>query len=140
MNRRTLCLTVASLLGVGHRCAKAQTAAVVVIGHPGLEKINVNMVQRIFTGRVVEVGGQAVTPVNVVAGSAVRAQFLQTYLQQDEDKYIAYWTVRRYIGKGVPPRELNSPDEVLRFVAATPGAIGYVPESSIAAGVNILLR
>ena len=140
MKRRALCLAAVPLLWAMPRLAPAQSVAVVVIGHPGLEKMDTATLQRIFTGRVVEVGGRPVTPINAVSGSPVRAKFLQTYLQQDEDKYVAYWTVRRYIGKGVPPRELTSPDEVIRFIAATPGAIGYVPESSLPPGANVLLR
>jgi hypothetical protein len=53
---------------------------------------------------VVEVGGVTVAAVNLRSGNTVRAHFLRTYLNQDEEKYTAYWTVRRYIGKGTPPR------------------------------------
>ncbi len=120
--------------------ATAAQGGVVVIGHADLDKLDAATVQRIYTGRVVEVGGKAVTPVNASAGSAVRSRFLQSYLQQDEDKYVAYWTVRRYIGKGVPPRELGSSAEVIRFIQGTPGAIGYVDEASLAPGLNVLLR
>lgn len=120
--------------------ARAQPDEVVVIAHPGVSRIDGATLQRVYTGRVVEIDGRPVTPVNAVAGSPVRTRFLQTYLQQDDEKYIAYWTVRRYIGKGVPPRELPTADEVIRFVQTTPGAIGYVTASNLTGGVNVLLR
>ena len=113
---------------------------VVVIGHAGVDKLDALMVQRIFTGRVVEIGGLPLTPINFASGNPLRTQFLQTFLKQDEERYVAYWTVRRYIGKGVPPREFANPADVIRFVQTTPGAIGYVDESSVTTGMNVLAR
>ena len=71
-------------------------------------------------------------------GNQLRQQFLQLYLDQDEEQYIGYWTVRRYVGKGTPPRELDSPEAVIQYVKQTPGAIGYVDESQIQTGLNVL--
>ena len=62
------------------------------------------------------------------------------FLNQDEDKFTAYWTVRRYIGKGAPPREMSKSSDIIRFVTSTPGAIGYIDESELRPGLNVLLR
>ncbi len=138
MERRKLTALLAMLPWASQ--AHAQAGGVVVIGHPALERLDVATVQRIFTGRVIEVAGVTVNPVNVSQGDPVRSRFLATFLNQDEEKYLAYWTVRRYIGKGVPPREFATASEVIRFVQSTPGAIGYVDESSVPAGANVLVR
>jgi hypothetical protein len=129
---------LALILVAGTRPA---SAGVVVIGHPSLVgKLDLATVQRIFTGKVIEVRGVSVTAVNAHLGSPVRSQFLQVFLKQDEDKYTAYWTVRRYIGKGVPPRELASSADIISFVTSTPGAVGYVDESEVTPGLNVLLH
>ena len=78
--------------------------------------------------------------VNASRGSSVRDRFLQDYLHQDEDKYTAYWTVRRYIGKGASPRELSSSADVIKYVNSTPGAIGYIDEADVPPGVHVLLK
>ena len=117
----------------------AHAENVVVIGHAGLGKLSTTAVERIFTGKVIEVDGVHVTAVNLKPG-ALRSRFLQHYLNQDDDKYTAYWTVRRFIGKGIPPRELSSVDEVIDFVQHTPGAIGYIDESELKPGLNVLSR
>ena len=52
----------------------------------------------------------------------------------------AYWTVRRYIGKGAPPREITKSADLIRFVTTTPGAIGYVDAADVQPGLNVLLR
>lgn len=113
---------------------------VVVIGHTSIKRLDAATLARIYTGRVIEVDGVVVTAINANAGSEVRTRFLQVFLNQDEDKYTAYWTVRRYIGKGASPREIGKSSDVIRFVTSTPGAIGYIDASDLQPGLNVLLR
>lgn len=113
---------------------------VVVIGHPTVKRLDAPTVARIYTGRVIEVDGVSITAVNANAGTSLRNRFLQVFLDQDEDKYTAYWTVRRYIGKGASPRELSKTSDIIRFVTSTPGAIGYIEETELRPDLNVLLR
>ena len=80
-----------------------------------------------------------VTPVNLPPGNAIRESFLRDFLAQDEDTYSGYWTVRRYVGKGTPPKELNSSAAVVEYVSKTEGAIGYIDSAETAVGVKVLL-
>jgi hypothetical protein len=135
MHKIVLPLLLLLLTGAGR--AEAST---VVIGHANLPRLDAATVNKVFTGRAIEVAGIVVTAINASAGSTVRSRFLQTYLNQDEEKYTAYWTVRRYIGKGAPPRELASSSEVIDFVQTNLGAIGYIDEADLKPGLNILIR
>lgn len=112
----------------------------VLIGSPGLPRIDAATAARLYTGRMIEVAGQPVTVVNPPMGSPLRQRFLALVLQQDEEQYRAYWTVRRHVGKGAPPRELASSADVILFVGSTPGAIGYIDASELRGGMNVLLR
>ena len=132
---RTLLLALVSAAGEA-----SASDGVVIIGNANLRQLDANTVARIYTGKVIEVNGVAVTAVNASTGSPVRNRFLQAYLKQDEDKYTAYWTVRRYIGKGASPRELTRSADVIYFVNSTPGAIGYIDEADVEPGINVLLR
>ncbi|AGX86804.1 hypothetical protein [Candidatus Symbiobacter mobilis] len=118
----------------------AMAAGIVVIGHSDVPKMDAHTITKLYTGRFVAVAGIPIIPVATRPGTPERMQFLQQFLQQDEDKYTAYWTVRRYIGKGIPPTTLGSTAEVLRFVQSTPGAIGYVFEHDAPAGIRIVAR
>ena len=113
---------------------------IVIIGNANLHQLDKITIARIYAGKVIESEGIAITAVNAASGSAVRSRFLRTYLDQDEDKYTAYWTVRRYIGKGASPRELPRSIDVINFVNATPGAIGYIDEVDVQPGLNVLSR
>ena len=93
MLKAVFCTVVVSLAA-----AAAPTIAadgIVVIGHPNLHRLDAATIAKIFMGKVIEVDGIAVIAVNANTGSLVRNLFLQTYLNQDEGKYTAYWTVRR---------------------------------------------
>lgn len=116
------------------------TDGVVVIGHENVKHLDTRTVARIYTGRVIQVDGVSVTAINAKVGNPLRKHFLRIYLNQDEDKYTAYWTVRRYIGKGASPREFGNTNDIINFVTTTPGAIGYIKESDIRPGLNVLLR
>ncbi|RFC37535.1 MAG: hypothetical protein DID90_2727553148 [Candidatus Nitrotoga sp. LAW] len=118
---------------------EAHADNVVVIGHAGLSKLNASTIQRIFTGKIIEVDGVHVKAVNLKA-SPLRDRFLQRYLNQNDDKYTAYWTVRRFIGKGLPPKEVSSAAEVISFVQTTPGAIGYIDENELKPELNVVSR
>lgn len=127
-------------LGLAGIVAAAQAQeSVVVIANPNVPKTDMQSVQRIFTGRQIEVGGVAVVPVNLAGGSPARDRFLASVLNQDDEKYRAYWTVRRYIGKGMPPREFRSAEELISFVQSTPGAIGYVDAAQLKPGANVTI-
>jgi len=112
----------------------------VIIGHVDTPALDQTTLQRIYTGKVVTLNGIRVTPVNLTSGNELRTNFIRNYLQEDEAEYVGYWTVRRYVGKGAPPQELKSSDEVLQFVINTAGAIGYIDEAELTAEVKVLLK
>ncbi len=116
------------------------STAVLVVGAEGLARIDAPTVQRLYTGRAIAIDGMLVTAANLRPGHALRARFLDQWLQTDDERYRAYWTVRRHIGKGVPPREFETVTEVLDFVQRTPGGVGYVDAASLRPGVNVIAR
>ena len=88
--------------------------------------LDARIISRLYTGKIIEINGISVIPINQDPSNPLRARFLEKYLSQDEDKYAAYWTVRRFIGKGTPPKEFLSVSAALDFIIETPGAIGYI--------------
>ena len=140
--------SVRSAIGIllaiwGVHCAPAALPAgsVLVVAHPDTPALDEQTVQKIYLGKIVEIDGRPIIPVNLARGSAMRKNFMERILAQDDDKFIAYWTVRRYIGKGSPPREFASVEQQLEYVRNTPGAIGYLDEGTeIRSGLKTLLK
>lgn len=140
MQRKAFLIAVtAGLLALAQAPARADDGVVVIANAP-LKGLDAEALRRIYSGRTVELDGQALRPVNLAPGQALRRRFLATVMQQDDEDYVAYWTVRRYIGKGTPPRELRSSGEVIDYVSRTPGAIGYIDAGELRPGLNVVFR
>ena len=137
--QRSLPLALGPLAVLHARPAHA-SSEVLVIGHPGVPKVDAATLQRLYTGRAIQIGEQPVTVVNAPPGAPSRDRFLASFVQMDEERYRAYWTVRRHVGKGVPPRELGSAAEIIEFVTRTPGAVGYIDAAAQRPGLNIIAR
>lgn len=119
--------------------ARAESS-VVVIGHPGLPGVDRVTLMRLYTGRSIELKGTPVKVVNAAEGSVTRERFLQNVVGMNEARYRAYWTVRRHVGKGVPPAEVSPDTAVIEFVASTPGAIGYISAQAQTDTLNVIAR
>jgi hypothetical protein len=130
-------LLLFALLSAGRVLAGEPIA---VIAYPGIPKTDAVSLQRLYTGRSVSIAQLSAVPLNLPAGHPARQQFLETLLGQDEEQYTAYWLVRRYVGKGAPPKEVAEIDEVIGYVRNTPGAVGYLPLSAVPAGANVIFR
>jgi len=143
MQRRQLLLAGAAALALPPIRARAQAPSdgpVLVIGHAGVPRVDVHTVARLYTGRAIEAGQVTVSVLHLPVGHPLRTRFLAACLQTDEERYRAYWTVRRHVGKGAPPRELASLAEMLDLVGRTPGAVGYIDAASATPGLNVICR
>lgn len=82
--------------------------------------------------------GSKIQPVNLPASSAVRQEFSRAVLGAAPEELQHYWNDLYFNGIS-PPFVFASEEAVLRFVAETPGAIGYVPYCSVDNRVAIVL-
>jgi ABC-type phosphate transport system substrate-binding protein len=69
--------------------------------------------------------GQAVQPIDQSVQSAIRQRFSNDVLGQGVVAVQVYWQRRMSTGM-MPPPVKTTDEEIVSFVAATPGAIGYV--------------
>lgn len=112
-------------------------ADIIVIAHTNVPKMDTKTISKIFTGKTVIVNNIPVTPFNFEDVS-LRNDFLQKFVGMSEEEYIAYWTVRQYIGKGTEPKKLNLASIMIDHIKNTPGAIGYISSKDLQEGLNII--
>lgn len=138
--RQLLGLTLA-IWGSGLAPAAVPPPGLVVVAHADTPALNADTLQKIYLGKVVEVDGRSVIPVNLAKGNNLRKDFMERVLAQDDEKFVAYWTVRRYIGKGSPPREFSSVEQQLEYIRSTPGAVGYIDASiEVTPGLKTIMK
>lgn len=82
--------------------------------------------------------GSKVQAVNLPASNPYRNAFSQAVLATSPAELEKYWNDMYFHGIS-PPYVVSSEEAVLRFVAETPGAIGYVPFCSVNSRVAIVL-
>src|SRR5688572_378129 len=68
-----------------------------------------------------------VKPIGLSSKFAAREQFSRAVLKKTPSQLKNYWTQQIFSGKGVPPPEAGSTSDVIEFVLAHPGAVGYLP-------------
>lgn len=83
--------------------------------------------------------GAPIVPLNLEAGAGLRAAFSRTVLGQSDVRLADYWN-RQYFYGILPPATLASTKAMLRYVAADPNAIGYVPAGEVDDSVRVALR
>lgn len=73
------------------------------------------------------------------ATSAERTAVLKVIFQMAEPQFQTYWTAKTFRAEaGSSPKNLSSNELTLRFVAAKPGAIGFLAASDVKPGVKVL--
>jgi ABC-type phosphate transport system substrate-binding protein len=70
--------------------------------------------------------GTVVTPVDQVESSEVRTLFSREILRKTTSAMKSYWRQQIFSGLDLPPLEKPGDSQVIEFVRANPGAIGYV--------------
>jgi ABC-type phosphate transport system substrate-binding protein len=78
-----------------------------------------------------------IVPVNLPASHTLRRNFSRWVFDKTPEEMQAYWNDQYFHGV-VPPPVLASEEAVLRFVAATPGAIGYVSVCAVDRRVDVV--
>jgi hypothetical protein len=125
---RPIAILVALLLSL------ARAHAGEVIAHPFVS-LSEEDIRNVYLGEKQLAGSMRLRP---VGNSAIEAEFLAKVLQTDGPKYDARWIRKRFREGLTPPPILGSDAEVLAFVRATPGAIGYVSSSGDRQGLKVL--
>lgn len=115
-------------------------AEVEVIVHPSnAASMDKDAIKRIFLGktRAFPGGGEAV-PVSLKEGSSESAGFTKSVLSKTPKQLKAYWAKMVFTGKGTPPRQLDSPGQLLDLIATNPSLIGFVPAGTANGSVKVV--
>lgn len=83
--------------------------------------------------------GYEVMPVDLTEESRVRESFSRAVLKKSTAAVKAYWQKMIFSGREVPPPEKASGAEVVAYVRANRGAIGYVAaDAPLGSGVKVV--
>ena len=115
-------------------------AEIVVVVHPS-NKANISKknIQRIFLGKMKEYpGGGTATPIYLPAENPVADQFNVKVLKKNIFQLRAYWGQYVFTGKGMPPKQVDSMQQVMSLVSSNEDAIGYIDSGSVNSSVKVI--
>lgn len=121
-------VAIALLLASGAPRAEDHPDFLVVVNTANpVRSLTTEDVSRLFLKEVTAwASGQQVLPVDQSENSSVRAAFTRQVLRRKIAAVKAYWQQRIFSGRDLPPPVRTSDAEVIRYVEANPGAIGYL--------------
>lgn len=136
MKRLLMLLLVAS----GMLFATQGQSQVIVIANPTVKAMEItkNDLKDVFTGNATSLkDGSRVVPILLKGGTA-HEEFLQAFIGKSDSTYRAGWRSLVFSGQAAMPKNLDTDAEVVEFVKANAGAIGYIGAKSPHEGVKIL--
>lgn len=71
-------------------------------------------------------GGEAARPVDLRPDASPRQQFSDEVLRRSVGAVKSYWQQLVFSGRDVPPPEVDTDDQVIRYVLRFGGGVGYV--------------
>jgi ABC-type phosphate transport system substrate-binding protein len=128
------------LLCVAASSARGQEGYKVVV-HPDNAEASVTRQQlsEIFLKRVTQwPDGSRTLPVDQPEGAPVRESFSREVHGRRAGAIKSHWLQVVFSGRGVPPPEKESDDDVIAYVKAKPGAVGYVSAGQRTDDVKVL--
>jgi ABC-type phosphate transport system substrate-binding protein len=123
-------LTVVVLVLGMSSAPRADDAGFKIIVHPKnpITSIDRDLLRNAFLKKEsVWKRGDTIRPIGVSSKSPTRDRFVRDVLKKTPAQLKTYWTQQIFSGKGVPPPEAETAADVVRYVLANPGAIGFVP-------------
>jgi ABC-type phosphate transport system substrate-binding protein len=112
---------------------------VIVNPSNSLSSLNKTELANLFLKKVSKFSnGTSAQPVDQIESSQTRNSFSNSILKKNVAAVKSYWQQQLFSGAGVPPDEKKSDNDVIEFVKANEGAIGYVSSSANTSGVKVI--
>lgn len=133
-----ICLTVVVLVSTR---AMSSVSTVVVIVHPELsiDTLAVEELQLMYLGKRSRWPDDTKVRPALIKSGAIHESFVNDVLDRTPAKFNSYWKQLVFTGKGVPPKSFASEQDLIEYVMATPGAVGYVSPATRPDGVRMIV-
>ena len=129
-SRLAATLVLIALAGPRHAVA-ADSFKVIVNARMTGRAVSRETLSQVYLGKVERWGdGKPIDPVDLSTTSPVRAAFSQSVLGMTVVAVRMYWT-RTMVSDHFPPTVRSTDEDVIAFVGARTGSVGYVSEDAV---------
>ena len=136
---KNLLIIIVCILVAGITEVSAQSFKVIVNESNSTESISKDDLSDIFLKKKNKWNdGSSIIPVDQNARSATREIFSEEIHNRNVGAIRSYWQQAAFSGAGTAPIERSNDSDVIEFIQANSGAVGYVSESTEVSGVKVL--
>lgn len=110
----------------------ASAQKVLVVANPSVhpDQLSTEQVRAIFTGGETNLkGGAHLLPI-LLRGGPVHEAFLKELIGKQDSSFRLAWRALVFSGQASMPRSAEDEADMVSYVARTPGAIGYISNST----------
>ena len=120
--------------------AASASAGPVLIGNKNVaaEKLDTATVKAVFLGKKVAWDSAGRVTLAVLKSGPVADEFLKGAVDMTASAFNNHWRRLAMTGGGTAPKAFDKEDELRKFVAETPGAVGFVDAANADASVATL--
>ncbi|HZH74140.1 MAG TPA: hypothetical protein VFD91_16715 [Mariniphaga sp.] len=94
--------------------------------------------KRVYTGKMDNIKGNNVNPVNISLNDPAAASFLDEIVGMGVADYKSFWLAEQIRGGSSAPSVTKSAEDMLSHIKSNTNAIGYIPKNSNPDGVKVL--
>ena len=102
------------------------------------EKLDAATLKSVFLGKKVAWDAAGRVTLAVLKGGPVADEFLQKAVDMNASSFNNHWRRLAMTGGGTAPKSFDKEEDLRKFVAETPGAIGFVDATNADASVAVL--
>jgi len=119
----------------------AQAEVAIIVHASNKEEIDFDTVMRIYLGQDVKLpGGTDIQPMALPDGSRTHGELNLALLKAAPASLKAAWARQQFTGTLKPMTICDNEDAILKAVATTPNAIGYVDATRVRGNVRVALK
>jgi hypothetical protein len=137
----SMVIGVALTAAVGAALAQPSEPAFRLIVNPGnaITALDRSFLAQAFLKKVGHwPDGQLIQPVDLDQASPIRRQWSRSVLSRSVEAVKIYWQQMIFSGRELPPPEMGTEADVINYVLARPGSVGYVSAGANLRGARVV--
>lgn len=137
MNSKTILI---SLLVMITLTATTALAGVQVVANSSVtdDGLAAKECQKVFLGKQTKWSDGTTIKLGILSGGAAADEFFKNYVKKSPMQFATFWKKAVFSGTGTAPKEFSSAADMVAWVAATPGAVGFVEDGAATDGCKVL--
>jgi ABC-type phosphate transport system substrate-binding protein len=137
---KTITIRLLAILAVFTVVSASDFASPVLIGNKNVaaEKLDAATVKSIFLGKKVAWDGAGRITLAVLKGGPVAEEYFKSAVEMTASAFNNHWRRLAMTGGGTAPKSFEKEEDLRKFVAETPGAVGFVESTNADDSVVIL--